>query len=103
MWIAQLLAHGQALARGTTDPTMLTELARGRLRGKLPALRAALAGRFRTHHEFLVGQLLTHLDYLDEAIVTLSMGRSEVHRGQRPGLTTLRPAAGSASVSSPSP
>ena len=62
----------EALAQGTTDPTMLAELARGRLRGKLPALRAALVGRFRTHHAFLVGQLLTHLDYLDEAIGTLS-------------------------------
>jgi transposase len=62
----------EALAQGTTDPTMLAELARGRLRGKLPALRAALGGRFRTHHAFLVGQLLRHLDYLDEAIGTLS-------------------------------
>jgi transposase len=40
----------EALAQGTTDPTVLADLARGRLRGKLPALRAALAGRFRTHH-----------------------------------------------------
>jgi hypothetical protein len=48
----------EVLAQGTTDPTMLAELARGRLRGKLPALRAALAGRFRTpHHAFLMGQL----------------------------------------------
>ena len=62
----------QALAAGTTDPVILADLARGRLRGKLPALRAALAGRFRPHHGFLVGQLLTHLDYLDEAIATLS-------------------------------
>src|SRR4029079_4520734 len=62
----------QALAEGTTDPVLLADLARGRLRGKLPALRAALAGRFRPHHGFLVGQLLPHLDYLDEAIATLS-------------------------------
>jgi transposase len=62
----------QALAEGTTDPVLLADLARGRLRGKLPALRAALAGRFRPHHGFLVGQLLAHLDYLDEAIATLS-------------------------------
>ena len=62
----------QALAAGTTDPVLLADLARGRLRGKLPALRAALAGRFRPHHGFLVGQLLAHLDYLDEAIATLS-------------------------------
>jgi transposase len=62
----------QALAEGTTDTVLLADLARGRLRGKLPALRAALAGRFRPHHGFLVGQLLAHLDYLDEAIATLS-------------------------------
>jgi transposase len=61
-----------ALAEGTTDPAVLADLARGRLRGKLPALRAALAGRFRAHHAFVVGQLLAHLDYLDEAIATLS-------------------------------
>ena len=62
----------QALAQGTTDPAVLADLARGRLRGKLPALRAALAGRFRAHHAFVVGQLLAHLDYLDEAIATVS-------------------------------
>jgi transposase len=62
----------QALAQGTTDPVVLADLARGRLRGKLPALRAALAGRFRAHHAFVVGQLLAHLDYLDEAIATVS-------------------------------
>jgi len=38
----------------------------------LPALRAALAGRFRGHHGFLVGELLAHLDYLEEAIERLS-------------------------------
>lgn len=62
----------EALAAGTTDPEVLAELARGKLRGKLSALRQALAGRFRTHHAFLVSQLLAHLDYLDEAIETVS-------------------------------
>jgi transposase len=61
-----------ALAQGTTDPVVLADLARGSLRGKLPALRGALAGRFRPHHAFVVGQLLSHLDYLEEAIATLS-------------------------------
>ena len=61
-----------ALVEGTTDPEVLADLARGKLRKKLPALRHALAGRFRPHHAFLVGQLLTHVDYLDEAITTMS-------------------------------
>jgi transposase len=35
-------------------------------------LRQALAGRFRPHHAFLISQLLAHVDYLDEAIATVS-------------------------------
>jgi transposase len=62
----------EALVQGTTDPAVLADLARGKLRTKLPALRQALAGRFRAHHAFLVSQMLAHLDYLDEAIATIS-------------------------------
>src|SRR5262249_23554058 len=62
----------EALVHGTTDPEVLAELARGKLRAKLPALRQALAGRFRPHHAFLVSQLLAHVDYLDDTIATLS-------------------------------
>ena len=65
-----------ALVAGTTDPDVLAELARGTLRKKLPALRQALAGRFRPHHAFMVSQHLGHLDYLDEAVTSLS-GRIE--------------------------
>jgi transposase len=61
-----------ALVQGTTDPEVLAELARGRLRLKLPALRQALRGRFRDHHAFLVSQLLAHLDYLEDTITTVS-------------------------------
>jgi transposase len=57
-----------ALVEGTTDPAVLADLARGKLRRKLPALRQALRGRFRAHHAFLATQILGHLDYLDEAL-----------------------------------
>jgi transposase len=63
----------EALVAGTHDPEVLAALAKGRLRAKLPALRAALAGRFRTeHHGLLVTQILAHIDYLDETIAVLS-------------------------------
>jgi transposase len=62
----------EALVRGTTDPGVLADLARGKLRKKLPALRPALAGRFRPHHAVLVSQLLAHVDYVDEAITAVS-------------------------------
>lgn len=55
-----------ALVEGTKDPTVLAELAVGKLRKKLPLLRQALEGRFRDHHAFLVTQLLAHIDYLEE-------------------------------------
>jgi len=62
-----------ALVAGTHDPEVLAELARGRLRQKLPALQDALTGRFRSeHHGLLVSQILAHIDYLDETIATLS-------------------------------
>src|SRR2546428_13054143 len=61
-----------ALTQGTRDPVVLAALARGALRRKLPALRQALTGRFRPHHAFLVSQVLAHVDYLDEAITTMS-------------------------------
>jgi transposase len=61
-----------ALVEGTTDATILADLAQGKLRRKLPALREALVGRFRKHHALLVSQLLAHLDYLDEALAQLT-------------------------------
>lgn len=60
-----------ALAGGEQDPAVLAELARGRLRAKLPQLREALAGRLRPVHGVLLTQLLGHIDYLDEAIARL--------------------------------
>jgi len=62
----------EALAKGTTDPGVLADLARGQLRRKLESLRQALEGRFRPHHQYMIGQMLSHLDFLDEAIEDLS-------------------------------
>jgi transposase len=61
-----------ALVSGTTDPEMLAELARGKLRKKIPALRQALEGRFSAKHALIVGQILAHIDFLDDAIERLS-------------------------------
>jgi transposase len=61
-----------ALVAGTRDPEVLADLARGGLRKKLPALREALEGRFDAKHALIVGQILAHIDFLDEAIARLS-------------------------------
>src|ERR1700758_2994064 len=60
-----------ALVAGTTDPTVLAELAKTRMRARLPELRKALDAKFREHHGFLVSQILAHVDYLDEAITQI--------------------------------
>ncbi len=70
-----------ALVAGTTDPTVLADLARGQLRKKIPALREALEGRFEDEHALIVGQILAHLDFLDEAIGRLS---AEIEERMRP-------------------
>jgi transposase len=66
-----------ALVAGTTDPVVLAELARGRLRAKIPALREALEGRFDAQHALLVSAILAHLDFLDEQIELLSVAVEE--------------------------
>jgi len=58
----------EALLAGQTDPKVLAQLARGRLRSKIPELEQALVGVVKPHHRFLLTELFTQIDTLDEAI-----------------------------------
>jgi transposase len=60
-----------ALINGERDPGVLAELAKGRLRSKLPQLRQALRGRFGAHHALLIRLALEHLEQLEGSIATL--------------------------------
>jgi transposase len=60
-----------ALIAGERDPMVLAELARGRLRAKLPQLRQALRGRFRAHHALLIRLAVAHLAQLEASIAEL--------------------------------
>jgi transposase len=62
----------QALIAGQRDPQALADLARGRLRGKHPALVQALTGRFDDHHGELARILLDQIDRLDTQIAQLT-------------------------------
>lgn len=55
----------RALLHGERDPEKLAELARGRLRGKIPQLQLALEGNCTEHHRYLLGRLLSHVSYLE--------------------------------------
>ena len=59
----------EALLSGVSNPEELAELAKARMRSKIPQLREALANRFEvSHHGIMVAQLLAHIDTLDVAI-----------------------------------
>jgi hypothetical protein len=62
----------RALVEGTTDPVVLADLARGKLRQRIPDLQRALQGRFRAHHAFLLQQILTKIDFLDETVARVT-------------------------------
>ncbi len=78
-----------ALVAGTTDPAVLADLALGKLRKKIPALREALEGRFEALHALLIGAILAHLDFLDEQIAQLSEAIEEQIRPFAPAVDLL--------------
>jgi transposase len=84
----------EALVGGQADPEVLAELARGRLRAKLPALREALNGHFSAHHRRLAGHILDHLDYLERMIETLSEEITELIAPFEPQVEQLQTIVG---------
>lgn len=62
----------QAIVAGNTDPEALANLAKGLLRKKREQLVAALSGRVKPHHRFLLAEQLSQIEYLDEAIQRIS-------------------------------
>ncbi len=62
----------EALIREIDDPAVLAEMARGRMRSKLPALRQALRGQVVDHHRFQLRELLDQVTDLDGRIARLS-------------------------------
>jgi transposase len=67
----------EALLAGTTDPAVLADLAKGKLRAKLPALERALHGTPGLHQHFLLAHQLVHLDFLEEQIAQVSAAIAE--------------------------
>lgn len=63
----------KSMIRGEDDSTKLAELAKRRLRGKIPQLREALVGRVTDHHRFMLRTLMDHLEYLERTIEDLDI------------------------------
>jgi transposase len=86
----------RAVEGGESDPETLAELAKGRLREKLPALRQALTGRVQPHQRPLVGEVLDHITYLEQAIhrVEVSIADRLAEQEQAVQLRRTLPATG---------
>jgi len=76
----------QALIAGETDAERMAELARRRLRTKREALIAALTGRVRPHHRYLLQTLLAHVDFLTGQVTELDQ---RIEEQLRPFATPL--------------
>jgi len=62
----------EAMLAGQSDPVLLAELAKGRMRSKIPQLVDALRGNFRIdHHGVLVAQILAQVDFLDRQLADI--------------------------------
>jgi len=57
-----------ALIAGERNPQVLAQLARSRMRTKIPQLEEAFVGYFTEHHRFLLAKKLARIDALDADI-----------------------------------
>jgi transposase len=61
----------EAIIQGETQVEQLADLAKGRMRKKIPDLLEALQGQVRPHHRYLLDEVLNHLDELNARIDSL--------------------------------
>jgi transposase len=95
------------IVAGQTDAEAMADLARGRLRTKIPELEKALTGLVQPHHRYLLAMQLGHIDFLDEQIDNISaeIARQVEAMSQSPTPPTpkpLGPEAGEGVPASPS-
>jgi transposase len=70
-----LMLH--ALVEGKATPQEMAELAKGRLRNKIPELELALEGRVEEHHRFLLKLQLDRLESVDKDLAVLEQRMQE--------------------------
>jgi transposase len=78
-----------ALIAGQRDPSVLAEMAKGRMRAKIPALEDALSGRFNPHHALLCRAMLARIDQADATIAELTARIVELQDPHEAAVTLL--------------
>ncbi|MBE3074440.1 MAG: IS110 family transposase [Actinobacteria bacterium] len=61
----------EAMIEGERDPLVLAELAKGKMRRKIPDLAQALDGHFDEHHARMAKTILGRLDMVEESLTEL--------------------------------
>jgi transposase len=82
----------RALLEGKSSPEQMANLARKKMRRKLPDLALALDGRVEEHHRFLLGMQLERLEQLEATVEKLDARideKLEPYRDQQKRLMTI--------------
>ena len=79
----------EAMIHGETDPAVIAELARGRLRSKLAALQGAVHGLIGPHQMMLLDLQLQHLVALEAMIDRLTQATAERMHADEPALQVV--------------
>ena len=85
----------EAMIAGQRDPVALADLAKGKLRPKIPELTDALTGRFADHHAAAARQILAHIDFLTASVEALDIEVAQrLTAQQRTAMDLLLPVPG---------
>ena len=68
----------RAMVEGKHTPAEMADLARGKLRVKIPRLAEALSGHVTAHHRFMLGEFLTQLEQLEQQLARFDARVAEV-------------------------
>jgi transposase len=79
----------EAIIAGTATPEQMAELSKGKLRSKREELSRALEGRVKPHHRFVLTELLSQIDGLEETIARFDQEIEEYCRPYEEAVTLL--------------
>ena len=77
VWSKSSRAMIEAMIDGERDPKVLAQMAKSRLRAKIPALEEAFSGNFGSHHALVCRQIIAHIDFLDHSVEILTVDITE--------------------------
>lgn len=72
VWSQSSRSMIESMIDGERDPKVLAQMAKSRMRAKIPQLEEAFSGHFGTHHALVCRQIIDHIDFLDHSIAALT-------------------------------